>query len=324
MTFAHARSNGYTDWTPPSVSRSTFLKEAVSRVYQERITEVHSSEPASPRKASAPSSLSTTPDNSEEAPNETVAARWRCARHAAEIRAKRSEPGFDQLPPSEDRPMSNYPSVLEKLDGPQTTPDDAPPMPSLPATSFNITSEPSIPVDTDSPIIPPVTTMTKSSSADNIHKHKPTKSTSDTAKMMVSALVVPRGPQVVDPVDVAVDRLVAMGFESRKAKKALADSDTGNSIDFDRALETLVRERKRDVDGLMHLGYRGGVSERRKAFEAAQQAKCEGGEKGLGRTGSVRPGLGGVGRTGSVRRMASTMEGKKGMGVGLGIGGVQA
>ena len=141
---------------------------------------------------------------------------------------------------------------------------------------------------------------------------------------MVSALVVPRGPQVVDPVDVAVDRLVAMGFESRKAKKALADSDTGNSIDFDRALETLVRERKRDVDGLMHLGYRGGVSERRKAFEAAQQAKCEGADKGLGRTGSVRPGLGGVGRTGSVRRMASTMEGKKGMGVGLGIGGVQA
>ena len=56
--------------------------------------------------------------------------------------------------------------------------------------------------------------------------------------------------------DVAVDRLVAMGFDERRAKKALADTDSGNSVDFDKAVAVLVRERKRDVGILMH-GCRG-------------------------------------------------------------------
>ena len=89
--------------------------------------------------------------------------------------------------------------------------------------------------------------------------HSRTPSDLDTSKNFVSALVVPAGPQVRDPVDVAVDRLVAMGFEEKKAVKALAETDTGNSVDFSRALEWLVRERKRDVSGLMHAGYRGPV-----------------------------------------------------------------
>lgn len=50
---------------------------------------------------------------------------------------------------------------------------------------------------------------------------------------------------------------MAMGFEERKAKKALADTDSGNSVDFDRAVEVLVRDRKRDVGNLMHGSYRG-------------------------------------------------------------------
>ena len=70
---------------------------------------------------------------------------------------------------------------------------------------------------------------------------------------------MPAGPQVRDPVDVAVDRLVGMGFDSKKAAKALAETDTGNSIDFAAAMEWLVRERKRDVGGLMHATYRGPI-----------------------------------------------------------------
>ena len=66
-------------------------------------------------------------------------------------------------------------------------------------------------------------------------------------------------PQVRDPVDVAVERLVKMGFDEKKAKKALADTDSGNSIDFDKAVEILVRERKRDVSNLMNWNYRGAV-----------------------------------------------------------------
>lgn len=212
-TFAHARSRGYTAWTPPTVSRATFLKEAVSRVYQERMAEAH---PTSP--IPSPKGKITDPSSplSKQPMDDVVAARWRCARHAAEIRAKRNDPGFKALPPSEDRPMSEFPAVLEKLDM-----GNAPPIPAIPSA------------------------------------HSRTPSDLDTSKNFVSALVVPAGPQVRDPVDVAVDRLVAMGFEEKKAAKALAETDTGNSVDFAKALEWLVRERKRDVGGLMHSGYRG-------------------------------------------------------------------
>ena len=212
-TFAHARSRGYTTWTPPAVSRATFLKEAVSRVYQERMAERHPNSPIS-----SPKGTSTGPSSptSKQPMDDVVAARWRCARHAAEIRAKRCDPNFKALPPSEDRPMSEFPAVLEKLDM-----ADAPPIPAIPSAN------------------------------------SPTPSDLDTCKNFVSALVVPAGPQVRDPVDLAVDRLVAMGFEKKKAAKALAETDTGNSVDFAKALEWLVRERKRDVGGLMHSGYRG-------------------------------------------------------------------
>jgi hypothetical protein len=143
-----------------------------------------------------------------------LASRQKVAVHAAEIRAKRSEPGFKALPPSEDRPMSKYPDILEKLD----MPTPSPPMPSprpqtaLPTYSQTLTHHPSLPL-----------------------------------------LTVPSGPQVRDPVDVAVERLVGMGFEERRAKKALADTDSGNSVDFERAVEVLVRERKREVAGLMFM-----------------------------------------------------------------------
>lgn len=215
-TFAHARSRGYATWVPPTVSRATFLKEAVSRVYQEKMAERH---PASPMASPKAAVTDLPPPVSKQPIDDVVAARWRCARHAAEIRAKRNDPSFKALPPSEDRPMSEFPAVIEKLDM-----GNAPPVPAIPSA------------------------------------HSRTPSDLDTSKNFVSALVVPAGPQVRDPVDVAVDRLVGMGFEKKKAARALAETDTGNSVDFAKALEWLVRERKRDVSSLMHSGYRGPVT----------------------------------------------------------------
>ena len=49
-----------------------------------------------------------------------------------------------------------------------------------------------------------------------------------------------------DPVDVAVENIVKMGFSEAKAKKALAETDSGNSVDFGRAVEMLVKERKKE------------------------------------------------------------------------------
>ena len=92
--------------------------------------------------------------------------------------------------------------------------------------------------------------------------HCATPSECDTAKRMISALVVPAGPQVRASVDLAVEKLVIMGFEAGKAKKVLADTDTGNSINFDDALKYLVRDVKRDVNEWMHVGYRSKAEER--------------------------------------------------------------
>ena len=69
-----------------------------------------------------------------------------------------------------------------------------------------------------------------------------------------------RDPQVRDPADIALERLIEMGFEEKIAVKALADTDTGNNVDFDRALETLVRQRKRDVSKLPSWTYGGAAT----------------------------------------------------------------
>ncbi|KAL8853804.1 MAG: hypothetical protein Q9221_001447 [Calogaya cf. arnoldii] len=219
-TFAHARSRGYTAWSRPShgASRSTFLKEAVSRVYEEKMCQRYPTIKVS----SSPTATSPT------SPSDAQLSRQRCAAHAAEIRAKRNDPAFKALPPSEERPMSNYPDIVEKLENYSNVPE-VPPMPTgLAHLAIPSSSTPKPAQQTIAPLNHPTV-----------------------------RLPVPSGPQVRDPVDVAVDRLVAMGFDEKKAKKALADTDSGNSVDFEKAVEALVRERKRDVGGLMHWGYRG-------------------------------------------------------------------
>ncbi|KAL8813232.1 MAG: hypothetical protein Q9200_000416 [Gallowayella weberi] len=219
-TFAHARSRGYTAWSRPSfgASRSTFLKEAVSRVYEEKMCQryptIHIS--LSPSTSSPPS------------PSDAQSSRQRCAAHAAEIRAKRNDPAFQALPPSEERPMSNFPDVLEKLEN-----------------------------NTNVPEVPAMRTGLAQLAVPSSSTPQPMQSSIPPLNLHSVHLPVPSGPQVRDPVDVAVDRLVAMGFDEKKAKKALADTDSGNSVNFEKAVETLVRERKRDVGGLMHWGYRG-------------------------------------------------------------------
>ncbi|KAL6722098.1 hypothetical protein ACLMJK_001204 [Lecanora helva] len=232
-TFAHARSRGFTDWTPPTISSATFLKEAVSRVYEEKVALGHSPAPTSSPAAGSPTIAihPVSPHSQPASVDDTIAARWRCARHAAEIRAKRNDPSFNLVPTSEDRPMSEFPDVIKKLDANATS--------SAPAPS-------------------PLSSAT----------HNRTPSEEDTAKNFVSALVVPAGPQVRDPVDVAVEQFVAMGFDKVKAGKALAETDTGNSIDFAAAMEWLVRERKRDVSGLMHATYRGPIGGERNEISA--------------------------------------------------------
>ncbi|KAI9817431.1 MAG: hypothetical protein M1827_001041 [Pycnora praestabilis] len=102
--YALAAENGWTDWETPAfgASRSTFLKEAVTRVYDERMLAVRAT-----AQSDGLHTISTPED------------RIRQARHAAEIRARRRSGSFDKIPISEDRPMSGWQEALRRLHAPQ-------------------------------------------------------------------------------------------------------------------------------------------------------------------------------------------------------------
>ncbi len=265
-TFAHVRSRGYTSWTPTGTSRSktppllgasrsttspsisasgsTFLKEAVSRVYEEKMIQRH----PTVNIVIAPDSSSLFCPTAEDS-----LARQRIAAHGAEIRAKRKDPAFKALLPSEERPMSNFPEVISKL-------EDSPAM----AESSTSTATPSSLAPSSIYLHPYSSPSTTPSSTPitTASLYPRSLGVLGVEKQIIADENVPFGPQIRDPVDIAVDRLVAMGFEEKKAKKALAETDTGESVDFDRAVEVLVRERKRDVSNLMNWNYRGAVAEK--------------------------------------------------------------
>lgn len=237
-TFAHARARGYTSWTPSPMgaSRSTFLKEAVSRVYSEKMTQRH---PIINIVSSQDSCQPYVPTA-----DEIQATRLRIAAHGAEIRAKRNDPAFKALAPSEERPMSNFPDVIAKL-------DDSPATSASTATPSSLATSSTYPQSSGTPGTLGTTAFSTPASESQYNR-----STSIEKELGIVNSVT-MGPQVRDPIDIAVERLVAMGFEVKKAKKALAETDTGESIDFDKALELLVRERKRDVSNMMNWSYRG-------------------------------------------------------------------
>ena len=203
-SFAHACARGYTNWPVPTAgsSRSTFLKEAVSRVYEERMMQRHPSIIAS-HTAKADSLVS------QDVSDPVQASHHRCVVHAAEIRARRDDPAFKDLPLSSERPISNFSIVLSKLENNASA----------------------------------VASLSSGPRPVQVAARETVSKTSSRKASPVPA--VPLGPQVRDPVDVAVERLVSMGFEECKAKRALAETDSGNSIEFDKAMELLVRERKR-------------------------------------------------------------------------------
>jgi len=271
-TFASARSQGLTSWNPPSqgASRSQFLKEAVSRVYEEKMAlrrrpslSAASSFSTLPQVASSPSQ-STAPSS----PDPALAARQRCAVHAAEIRAKRQDPTYKDVPVSEERPMSNYPDVLARLDALNSSSTTLPPMPKIPSLASRLSfRKPKVTITSPSKSklkSSPLTSRTSSPAVSPSRKlggilgrssHSSerlplSESVSSTEKLPLHpnsqpTPVIPSGPQVRDPVDVAVEKLIAMGFEEGKAKKALAETDSGNNINFEKAVKMLMKERDR-------------------------------------------------------------------------------
>ncbi|MCJ1353327.1 MAG: hypothetical protein MMC33_003312 [Icmadophila ericetorum] len=318
-TFNHARSHGYTKWTPPidGTSRSTFLKEAVSRVYEEKIiamqdnqspTSTHSSDTSLSQASKTGATSTTIAVTSPASPN--AASKQRTALLAAEMKAKKQDPSYSLIPTCEERPMSKYPQVLARLDSPSRPPPLLTNSSSASAaTTYTFSSQPLRPstplsqqfhsklpknlnlankflrlqtkvqdktywkasktanhaTSTTSPISPPQSALSSTerlpfSAASNERLPFSTISTSslpfsNTTTYSIPGSIpvniphpiglqqiqVPTGPQVVDPIDISLNNLLVMGYPEWEAKKALAESDSGNSVDFDAAVQILER-----------------------------------------------------------------------------------
>ncbi|GME49158.1 f-box domain protein [Neofusicoccum parvum] len=99
--FIRALESGWMNWSPPQLdgSRRTFLKEAVARVYEEKIATMAASTPQDDRAAMK------------------QVMRQRIAAHKAEIRTRRRTGDCLLVRMSMERPMSEWEGVFDRLGG---------------------------------------------------------------------------------------------------------------------------------------------------------------------------------------------------------------
>ncbi|KXT04704.1 hypothetical protein AC578_2073 [Pseudocercospora eumusae] len=216
--FAYAKQQGWTNWTPPvfNGSRSNFLKEPVARSYEEQV-------------AAAKLRLR---DPIEQEQKEM--SRKRVASMAAEIRLRRQGSDYRRLPfidMKHERAMSTA---------------------SRHSTVSSLSSR---------------STIRSSSSSNNKKTSARARRTSAPQASSNSAKALWQAPRPISPIiedrvesfhrmslinyaqgqaedtsELAVQTIVAMGFPPRKAREALRQTDMGDGLRVDRAVEFLLRQ----------------------------------------------------------------------------------
>lgn len=242
--FNMAQSSGLTKWAPTETqtSRSSFLKEAVSRVYEDHERSLRDGD-GSPIDSSA--GIQTQQEREQ-----------RRADYKQELRARRAR-GLEQGTGfSEERPMSEFSEIVHNLDG---AGPDAPPVPALPSLMLDRASTsttgtagpPHTPTQFPSPPLPafdldvPFHPQSRSPPM----QHPPTLFPPPHRHPMpvlpqplFSRPSIP--PQVQDPVDRAIEHMVQdLGFDPDDVKWALKITDTGEGIDV-QAAESLLNQQK--------------------------------------------------------------------------------
>ncbi|KAI2671139.1 hypothetical protein CBS147333_8319 [Penicillium roqueforti] len=219
-TFTKAKSIGLAKWEPTETeaSRSSFLKEAVSRAYELQERALDSPTELSPQRTSPI-------ENDRE-------IRERQAGFAHELRRRRKR-GFDpdttgRFSFSAERPMSEFSTIVHNLNG---SIRDHRPIPSVPALVLDRSS----------------------TSTAGTAPHTPTHSSDHTTGFAAfytpppAMMPLPLRPQVLDPVDRAIDMMVnELGFNTQDAKWALKITDTGEGIDASAAVRLLQRQREKN------------------------------------------------------------------------------
>ena len=229
---------GLTKWdlSDGEVTRSSFLKEAVSRCYKEREDTASSQQSVRSSGASASSSSwSVAQDQSSQSsagsntPDQPAQEhRVRQAAFAVELRNQRAQPRNPAYTSfADERPISSYTVVMNGLDGiPQRQRSRAPlsPMP----THFDQPRVYPQPAPAPAPVAAPVPAPVVAPVV---------------APVQTPQVPTQVQPQVLDPVDRALAMMVGqLGFNEKDAKWALKITDTGEGIDTHAAVSLLVQE----------------------------------------------------------------------------------
>nr|POE79566.1 hypothetical protein CFP56_07631 [Quercus suber] len=254
--FTLARRNGWTSWSPSqyNASRSTFLKEPVSRLYEERVI------------AAAVQSQSPLEQERKEM------SRKRVASLAAEIRLARQASSYKRLPlidmhseraMSTDRrvnPVSvgtqdaifNQAGRTGGLVSPLLSPNMSAPSPMTPEFSPQIQPVSPAPSPattcTSAPITPPIPPRRQYRRTPRIqitqHQRKISPIIEDRVETFNRMSLLQFGNGIAeDTSGLAVRKIVEMGFTPEQASEALRATDMGDGLRVDRAVELLVRQR---------------------------------------------------------------------------------
>lgn len=219
--FALAKESGWTSWSPPlyNGSRNTFLREPVSRLYEERVA-------TAARKLQHPREL-----------EKKETSRKRVATLAAEIRLARQSSHYKRLPLIDmkaERPMS-----MHRRDSAISS--------SRRSSVYSVASR-----QGTSPVA--ITPSTSSHSRRASVSHRPTSSGAWSPRK-ISPIIEDRvytfnrlslsnfEGVAEDTSGHAVKKIVDMGFLPAEARAALRMTDMGDGLRVDRAVDLLLRQR---------------------------------------------------------------------------------
>ncbi|KAJ5203869.1 uncharacterized protein N7498_004748 [Penicillium cinerascens] len=242
-TFEKAKSLGLTKWelTETEASRSSFLKEAVSRAYEAKERAL-STQSNSPRDLTS-RELNLANAEAERAREERNHA-FKVELRTLRLRNARSNVELGTSF-SNERPMSEFSTIIRNLDGSirrtsVSVPEDAPTVPPVPPLIFErlSTSTTSSPPRTPKYTPPP---SNKSDPSIPIFPRSPPHPTQLLAPPLLR-------PQVQDPVDLAMNKMVhELGFNENDVKWALKITDTGEGIDMVAAEQLLKKQKKKQL-----------------------------------------------------------------------------
>ena len=203
--FRVAAENGWTKWKVPEQggSRKTFLKEAVSRVYEAKIASTFSS------------------GSQKEMMREV--SKQRIQKHITEIRKRKNTGEYREVRMSQERPMSEWEGVIHTL----TTNKQAPAIPPMrypPPTTA----------------LPPIPTFTNRTMAVPLLPSPPAEEQPAFLQHPLQRDIF-QSDAAENTADKAIYRIVEMGFTPDQARQALRITDMGDGLRVDRAVELLLR-----------------------------------------------------------------------------------